>query len=417
VLTETVAERRSVSVGVWVRCGARDEPAERPGISHFLEHMLFKGTERRDARAIARSLEAQGGHLDAFTAREQICYYARALADHLPDVVDVLGDIVCRSRLDPVEIEREKSVVHEEILSAEDNPEDKVNELLGELIWGRHPLGWPILGTIQSVADLDAPALREFFRRRHRAEHLIVSAAGALDHDRVLELVARHLEPPDGPVLPLSAEPAWERPWVRHVVRDDLQQLHLTLGARGVPDQHADRYAVLVLNTLLGAGMSSRLFQSIREDAGLVYSIYSTHEYYRDAGMLTIQMGVSPDRAREALARTRDELAALVDRGPDDDEVAAARQQIRGSVVMDQESVSARMAYLAHEEIYRGDVMPADVYLEHVMAVSRAQVHEAARRYLDPGRFALAALGPAAGEPLGDEDWPGLAPGRHGAAA
>ncbi|HYM81438.1 MAG TPA: pitrilysin family protein [Candidatus Limnocylindria bacterium] len=405
VLTESVPERRTVSVGVWLRSGARDEPGERLGISHFIEHMVFKGTERRDARAIAQSLESLGGHLDAFTGREQVCYYARALSDHLDDVVDVLADIVCRSRLDASEVEREKSVVREEILAYEDNPEEKVNDVLADLVWGGHDLGRPILGTAETVDALDAGMLHDYFGRRYRADHLVLAAAGALEHDRVLELVARHMQPPGAPSLPLSEAPPGFRPTVQHVVRD-LQQLYLSLGARGVSDRHSDRETLLVLTTLLGGGMSSRLFQSVREQAGLAYSIYSVHDFYRDAGMLSIQMGVSPDRGREALALTRQELVQLIEHGPSVAEVAAAQAQFRGSMLMEQESVSARMVYLAHEEIYLREITPPEVYLERILAVTRDQVHEAARRYLAPERFTLAALGPRRGEPLGEADWP-----------
>lgn len=407
VLTELVPGRHSVSVGVWLRCGARDEPIERHGISHFLEHMLFKGTVSRDARAIAQSLESLGGHLDAFTAREQVCYYARALSEHLPTVVEVIGDIVCRSRLDPSEIEREKSVVREEILAYEDNPEEKVNDILGELVWGDHALGRPILGTTESVSSLDAGVVRDFFSRRYRPEQLVLAAAGQLEHERVVELALRHLSPPDGEALPFSGVPSEVAPRVRHLVRADLQQAYLSLGARGVPDQHPERDAVLLLNTLLGGGMSSRLFQSVREEAGLAYSIYSTHDSYRDSGWFSVQMGVSPDRAREALARTRDELVALVERGPTEEEVNAAREQVRGAMLMDHESVSARMIYLAHEEIYRGEVLPPEWYLERIREVTLEQVHQAARTYLDPSRFALAVVGPAHQGALDASDWPG----------
>jgi predicted Zn-dependent peptidase len=405
VITEPMRDRHSVSVGVWVRCGARDEPQERLGISHFLEHMLFKGTERRDARAIAQSLESLGGHLDAFTSREQVCVYARSLSDHLAETLDVLGDIVCRSQLAPQEIEREKSVVREEILAYEDNPDDTVGELLSQLVWGEHELGRPILGTTTTVDGLDSASLRDYFGRRYRGEQLVVAGVGRLEHETLVELVERHLEPADGTPMPMSGPPPGFRPCVRHNVRD-LQQLYLTLGTRGMEDGHPDREALMVLNVLLGGGMSSRLFQSVREEAGLAYSIYSVHDFYRDAGMLSIQMGVSPDRGREALARTRSELARLVEEGPTDAEVAAAKAQIKGGLLMEQESVSARMVYLAHEEIYRGFYTPPEVYLERILAVTRDQVHAVARRYLVPERFALAALGPAPGGAISDADWP-----------
>jgi len=410
LLTERIPDRRSLALGVWVRNGARDEPAELLGISHFIEHMMFKGTERRDARAIAASLESLGGHLDAFTGREEVCYYARALAEHLPEVVDVLADIVCRSRFAPAEVDREKSVVREEISSVEDNPEDKVCETLAELVWPGHPLGRPILGTADTVGALDHDRLRDYFRSRYRPDHLVVAAAGAVEHEQVAAVIDAHFAPPDGPDLPLSAAPAGFVPRVRHERRADLHQLYLALGTRGVGYSDADRWPLIVLNTLLGGGMSSRLFQSVREEAGLAYSVFSAADFYREAGMVSIQLGVAPDRGREALARVRQELEALLRDGPPEEEIAAARFQLKGSVVMGQESVSSRMVHVAHEEIYRGTYTPPDEELERVLAVTRDQVVELARRLLVPGRFALSAIGPATGPPLDERDWPVGAP-------
>ena len=405
LLTEPMPDRRSVSVGVWVRSGSRDEPSERLGISHFLEHMMFKGTERRDARAIAQSLECLGGHLDAFTTREQVCYYARALSDHLPEVVDVLSDILCRSRLAGREVDREKTVVVDEILAYEDNPEEKVNDLLAEQLWGGHMLGKPILGTAETVSALTPDQLRGYFRRRYRPDHLVLAAAGALDHDRLADLVLRHFEPPDDSPLPLSGPPPAFVPSVRHLERD-LQQLYFALGARGIDDLHPDHYPLVVLITLLGGGMSSRLFQSVREEAGLAYSVYSVQDFFRDSGMISIQMGVSPDRGREALERVRHELDLLVREGPSEEEVEATRAQLKGSIMIEHESVSARMVHLAHEELYHGQYTPPEVEVGRILAVTREQVVECARRYLRPERFALAALGPAVGGAIDASDWP-----------
>jgi predicted Zn-dependent peptidase len=405
LLTERMPDRLTFSLGVFVRSGARDEPAEWLGISHLLEHMMFKGTERRDARAIAQSLESLGGHLDAFTAREQVCFYARALPENLPEVVDVLGDILCRSRLAPAEVDREKSVVREEILAYEDSPEEMINDLLAAQVWGGHALGRPILGTAGTVDALTPDQLRTYYGRRYRPDHLLISAVGPLAHDEVAALVERHVAPPPGEAAPLSEPPPAFTPTVRHEERD-LQQLYLSLGTRGISFADPDHHALVVLNTLLGGGMSSRLFQSVREEAGLAYSVYSAPDFYRDAGMFSIHMGVLPERGREALQRTREELERLRDAGPDDAEVEAARRQARGGFVMDHESITARMFQLANEEIYRGRYTPLEEQIARVMSVTRDQVVEAARRFLDPGRFALTALGPAHGGAMTPEDWP-----------
>ena len=406
LISEAMPDRPSVSVGVWVRNGARDEPREMLGISHFIEHMLFKGTERRDARAIAQSLESVGGHLDAFTARENVCYYARSLAEHLPQVVDVLFDLLCHSRFAPGDLEREKSVVREEIFACEDNPEDKIHEILAAQVWGDHALGLPILGTVRTVDDLDSARLRGYHSSRYRPAELVVSAAGGLEHDRLAELIERHFAPPSGEALPLSGAPVGFTPSVRHLERADLQQLYLSLGTRGMGYTDPERYALVVLNALLGGGMSSRLFQSVREEAGLAYSVYSAPDFHRDSGMLTIHLGVSPGRGREALDRVREELLSLGENGPTEEEVETGRWQIRGGVVMGQESVSNRMSHLAQEELYRREYVSSEEQVRRVMAVSRDQVAALARRLLRPEGFALAALGPAPGGILSEQDWP-----------
>ena len=406
VLSERVPDRRSLALGVWVRSGARDEPGELSGISHLIEHMTFKGTERRDARAIAASLEGLGGHLDAFTAREEVCYYARALEEHLPEVVDVLADIVCRSRFAPTDVDREKSVVREEICSVEDDPEDKIGDLLAAEVWSGHPLGRPILGTLESVGGLDSARLRAYHASRYRPEHLVVAAAGAVEHERLADAIATHFAPPDGPLLPLSGPPPGFAPRVRHETRDDLHQLHLALGTRGLGYADPDRYVLVVLNTLLGGGMSSRLFQSVREEAGLAYSVFSAADFHRETGVVSIHLGVAPERGREALRRVREELEVLRRDGPAEDEVAAARSQLKGSVVMGQESVSTRLVHLAHEEIYRDTGGAPEEQLERILAVTRDQVAAMARRLLSPGRFTLCALGPATDRPLDERDWP-----------
>jgi predicted Zn-dependent peptidase len=405
LVTETMPERRTFSLGVWVKSGARDEPAEWLGISHLLEHMMFKGTERRDARAIAASLESLGGHLDAFTAREQVCFYARALAVNLPDVVDVLSDIVCRSRIAQPEVDRERSVVREEILSYEDNPEEKIMDVLATQVWGGHALGKPILGTAETVDGLNAGELRAYYGRRYRPELLLVSAVGPIEHEAVAALVEKHLRPPGGEPGPLSEPPPPFTPSVHHEERD-LQQLYLSLGTRGLSYGDDGHEVLIVLNTLLGGGMSSRLFQGVREEAGLAYSVYSVPDFFRDAGMFSIHMGVLPERGREALARTRLELERLRSEGPSESEVEAARLQSMGGVVMDNESLTARMIQLASEEIYRTRYSALDEQIARVLAVTRDQVVDAARRFLDPARFALTALGPAHGGPMTVADWP-----------
>lgn len=404
LLTQPMPDRRTVSVGVWVRTGSRDETPERLGIAHFIEHMMFKGTETRDARAIAASLESLGGHLDAFTTREQVCYTARALSQHLPEAIDVVADIVCRSRFDGAEIEREKSVVREEILSYEDNPEEKLGDQLAEQIWGEHALGKPILGTSESVGSFTPDTLRDNFRRRYRGDQLVISAAGELVPDDIARLVENAFTPPAGePPVP-DATPRPLPPSVRHTV-DDVQQLYLSLGTRALPYGDPRRYAMVVLDTLVGGGMSSRLFQRIREEAGLAYSVYSSLDFLRDGGVFSVHLGVSPERGRQALALLREELAKVAAEGPDAAEVEMTKRQLHGSIVIAQESVSGRMYHMARQELYTGRYTSSEEQVERILAVTRGEVAELAAEFLRPERFALGALGPAHGGPLTEADW------------
>ena len=405
VVSERMPDRHSVSVGAWLRNGARDEPSEWLGISHFIEHMMFKGTATRDARAIAQSLESVGGHLDAFTGREQVCYYARALSQHLTRVVDVLADITCRSLMREPELSRERNVVREEIYAAEDNPDDKVSEMLAGLVWGRHSLGQPILGTVETLDRLDPASLRQYFSSRYRPEQMVVAGSGGLEHEGLVQLVEKYFEPPSGAGTPLSTEPPDYAPVIQHDTRDDLQQLYLSLATRGAPYGSEDRYRLAVLNTLLGGGMSSRLFQSVREEAGLAYSVFSAADFHRDAGMLSVHLGVAPDKGREALALVRQELELLCSRGPEKVEVQDAKAQLEGSILMGQESVSNRMFHIAHEEIYCGRFTTPEEQAARIAAVTPEQVADAARRYLAPGRFTLAALGPGSAERLNESAW------------
>jgi len=397
VVSERMADRASVCVGVWVRNGSRDEPREWLGISHFIEHMMFKGTERRDARAIAMSLESLGGHLDAFTGREQVCYYARALSDRLPEIVDVLADIVCSSRFSEPELSRERNVVREEIRAAEDSPDDSVLEMLSSQVWGDHPLGRPILGRTETLDVVNPDTVRSYFASRYRPEQLLVAGTGDLDHDVVVDLVARHFRPPAGAARPLSDGPPAFEPNQRHERREDLQQLYLSLGTRCVAYGDPDRYPLVVLNTLFGGGMSSRLFQSVREEAGLAYSVSSSTEFHRDGGMLSIHLAVAPEQGEEALRRVRHELDDLVANGPREDEVESAKAQLRGSLLMGQESVSNRMFHMAQEEIYAQRFTDVDAIVAKIDAVTREDAAAMAKRYLVPGGFAVAALGPREG--------------------
>ena len=397
LLHRRMPHRASIALGVWLRAGARDEPGERAGATHFLEHLLFKGTERRNAYEISASLESRGGHLDAFTAREHVCYYGRALDEHLPEAVDVLTDLVGHSTLPDDEVEREKEVVREEIFSYEDSPEEKVHEILAQALWGADPLGRPILGSEESVVGFKPAELRDFYRARYHPANLVVAVAGNFDAAWLLDAIAGAFPGPRGEAIALATA---GRSMPAHVDYEakDVTQLHLALGRPGLAHDAPERYRLAVLATIIGGGMSSRLFQSLREQRGLAYSVYAGTESYRDAGMITVGMGVKPSRGAEALQALYAELERFATLGPSDEELASGKAQIRGGLLLGEESVSNHMMHLALDELSYGHYVPLSSHLVAIEKVTREEVLELAQRLFTPTGWTVAAIGPATAE-------------------
>ena len=397
LLHQRMPHRASIALGVWLRAGARDEPAEHAGATHFLEHMLFKGTARRNAFEISASLESLGGHLDAFTAREHVCYYGRALDEHLPQTLDVLADVVGHSTLPDDEIEREKEVVREEIYSYEDSPEEKVHDLLSEALWGPDPLGRPILGSEASVNGFTGVDLRSFYRERYHPGNLVVAAAGSFDPAWLEDAVGKAFAQASGAPIALARTQGGAVPRAVYGARD-VNQLHLALARPALSHDAPERYRLAVVATIVGGGMSSRLFQTLREQRGLAYSVYASTDSYRDTGMVSIALGVKPSRGGEALDALRLELARFVAEGPTDDELESGKAQMRGSLLLGEESVSNHMYHLALDELAYGRYVPLSTHLEEVARVTRADAIELARRFFAPGGWTLAAVGPASAE-------------------
>ena len=395
LLHQAIPHRASIALGVWLRAGARDEPADHAGATHFLEHMLFKGTEKRNAYDISASLESLGGHLDAFTAREHVCYYGRALEEHLPQTLDVLADVVGHSTLPDDEIEREKEVVREEIFSYEDSPEEKVHDLLSEALWGADPLGRPILGTEASVNAFTGDALRAFYRGRYHPGNLVIALSGSFDAAWAEEMIGQAFAQPAGAPLALATTQETPVPRATYGARD-VSQLHLALARPALPHDSPERYRLAVLATIVGGGMSSRLFQTMREQRGLAYSVYASTESFRDTGMVSIALGVKPARGAEALEALRTELARFVKDGPTDEEIDSGKAQMRGSLLLGEESVSNHMYHLALDELAYGRFIPLATHLDEVARVTRVDLMDLARRFFTPDHWALAAVGPEA---------------------
>ena len=383
---------RSVSIGVWLARGSRHEPIEQSGIAHFVEHMLFKGTATRSAEDIAQTIDSIGGQMDAFTAKEYASYYIKVLDEHLPLAVDVLSDIVMRPALRADDVEREKKVVSEEIKMVEDTPDDLVHELFTEHFWRDHPLGRPILGTKDTVESFSVDGLRRYFTTTYSSPNLIVAAVGNIEHERVRDIVLRAFEG-----VPVVGEPLADRPprVVPHVLirNKELEQSHVCLGTSGYQQDHADRYASYVLNTVLGGSMSSRLFQNVREKRGLAYAVSSGLSAYRDAGSVTIYAGCANDAVGQLIDVVIVELRRLKDEALPASELRRAKDHLKGSLMLSLESTSSRMSHLARQEIYFDRHFGLDETLEGVERVSTEDVQRVARDLFADGALAATVLG------------------------
>jgi predicted Zn-dependent peptidase len=393
ILTERMDYLRSVAMGVWIKSGSRCEPAETNGISHFVEHMLFKGTRSRSAQHIAREMDSIGGNLDAFTGKETICFNVKSLSDHVPIALDVLADLVLNPVFAPTDIERERGVILEEIKIDEDNPDILVQELFTQSFWKGHPLGWPILGTTETVSRLDQKQLVDYHGDRFHGGNIVFSAAGNLEHDQFVEAVAGKFSALAGGAT-LSEMPAPE-PSARVVLRNkkSLEQVQICLGVPAPPITDEDRYAALILNTVLGGGMSSRLFQTIREERGMAYSIYSDLSPYRDTGTLCVYAGTAAGKALEVVDLILAEFRHLKQTPLAPEELTRAKDQLKGNLLLALESSSARMANLARQEMYFHMFFSVDELIARVDEVDAAQVQAMAQQLFHPDRIAVTLLG------------------------
>ncbi|MGB9406295.1 MAG: pitrilysin family protein [Terracidiphilus sp.] len=393
VLTERMEYMRSVAMGVWIKSGSRCEPAETNGISHFVEHMLFKGTRSRTAQHIAREMDSIGGNLDAFTGKETICFNVKSLAEHVPIALDVLVDLVLNPVFDLPDIERERGVILEEIKIDEDNPEVLVHELFTQAFWKDHPLGWPILGTSKTVSRLDQKNLLAYHSDRFHGGNMIFSAAGNLDHDRFAEEVAGKFSTLAGgeTLHELPAPEAGARIVLRN--KKSLEQVQICLGVPAPPITDENRYATLILNTVLGGGMSSRLFQTIREERGMAYSIYSDLSPYRDTGTLCVFAGTSVGKGLEVVDLILDEFRKLKKTTLAEEELTRAKDQVKGNILLGLESSNARMANLALQEMYFHEFITVEEIIARIDTVTSGQVQAMAQRLFDPARIAVTLLG------------------------
>lgn len=397
VVSETIPHVRSVSLGIWANVGSRDEGPTQNGISHFLEHMVFKGTRNRTVREIAQSLESLGGYLNAFTTKEQTCFYARVLDTNIGEAMDVLADIVLHASFEKKEMEREKQVVIEELKNAEDDPEDIIHDYFEKAIFPEHSLGYPIIGTEANLRRFRQDDLRGHVARHYRPSRLVISAAGHVDHDVLVRLVTkyfRRLRPENGenhrtPVPPApeaGTHVEYERP---------INQAHICLGTLAYSITHPDRYALLLANALLGEGMSSRLYQTIREKHGMAYTVYSFVNMLSDTGVFGTYLGTDRKNIRSAIDLVYRELDRLKRRPVPVAEIQRTKSQIKGTLMLGLENMSGRMIRLGSAELYVEKYVSLDTILGRVDAITPDDIHRVANDVFDEKRFSSAIIRPS----------------------
>ena len=395
VLTESMPQVRSVSMGAWIGSGSRDETAEINGVSHFVEHMVFKGTTSRSAQQIAREVDTIGGNLDAFTGKETVCFNIKVLDENVPPALDVLADLVLHPTFTPEELAREQGVILEEIKMDEDNPDYLVNEIFTQNFWKGDALGRPILGTKKTVSSFNQQIVFDFYASQFTPRNMVFSAAGNLEHDAFVAQVERQFRSlsASGDVVPEKEMAPVATPHITLKRKKSLEQVQVCLGVEAPPVNDKDRYAVYMLNTMLGGGMSSRLFQTIREDRGLAYSIYSEMNPFRDTGSLCVYAGTSVDKTQEVLELTLRELRRLKEETVSVAELKRAKDQLKSNIVIGLESSGSRMANLARQQMYFGRFFDVDEITAEIEAVTPDDVQALARRMFRPEALALTLLG------------------------
>ncbi len=393
IVTKRMPYVRSVSMGVWVNVGARDETPAESGLSHLIEHMIFKGTRKRTAYQIAKEFDAIGGHTNAFTSMENTCYHAKVLDTHLESMVEILSDIFLNSLFDAREVERERPVILQEIGMVEDNPEDYIHVLSGRHFWGDNPLGRSVLGSRENVRGFDDNAIRDFFHRAYIPDRIVISAAGNLEHDHIIDIVGNAFEA----VNPGNGFPDRITPKSRSGItlhQRDLEQVHICLGTTGLSITDPRRYAYSLLNTILGGNMSSRLFQEIRERRGLAYSVYAFIASHVDTGMFGVYAGVDPANARETVELIVKEIGRLKRTSVDPSELKGAVEYTKGNLLLASENSDSQMFRLAQNEFHFGGHIPLKEVVDKIDSVTREDIIELSASLFQSKKLALTMLGP-----------------------
>jgi predicted Zn-dependent peptidase len=393
VVSQHMSEVRSVSVGFWFDVGARDEPDRLAGTSHFLEHLLFKGTERRTAKQIADEFDAVGGDVNAFTGKEATCYYARVLDDDLPMALDVLSDMLTQSVIDPDEFESERRVILEEIAMHEDAPDELVHDLYYRTMWDGHPLGRPVLGFNDTISKVSADDVRAYWNERYGPANAVISAAGNVDHEKLVAAVEEVFAHRAGRRTLRSGEPPKPHQGV-NVFRRPTEQAHIVIGTEGLPRSHEDRHALALIDTVLGGGMSSRLFQEVREKRGLAYSVYSYRSLFADTGSFAVYAGTTPQNANTVVELVFNELDQLARDGISDAEFKRAKGHLKGSLVLSSEDPGSRMNQLGRQQLTLGEVYSVSELIAKFDSVTPDDVRRVLDKLFASGEFRVTVVGP-----------------------
>jgi len=406
VVSQKMPGVRSVSIGVWIDAGSRDEKSEENGISHFIEHLVFKGTKKRSAKEIAVALESVGGSLNAFTGREHTCYYAKILEEHVEIALDILSDILKNSLFKPVDFKREKSVVIEEIMDSEDTPSELVFDHFMEALWGKHPLGRPIIGTMQSVSRLKRRQVFDYLHRNYIHPRVVIAASGKLiDHDKLVACVEKKFRFNQKSQKEIQRKEELIPHPDKKVTKRKSAQTHVCLGLPNFSFTHPQKYAALILSSILGGGMSSRLFQKIREDLGLVYNIYSFSDFFEDSGVFGIYLGTNQKKLIPATRLILKEFSSVKRKRISRKELEHAKFQLKGGLIMGAESTTNQMNRLARHELFFGDYFSLDKTISLIDEVKSIDVMEVATQLLDPDKLCMTVLGPVDKDALSKINW------------
>jgi predicted Zn-dependent peptidase len=393
VVTEKMSQVRSISAGFWFDVGARDESDVLAGTSHFLEHLLFKGTPTRTAKEIADAFDAVGGDVNAFTGKEYTCYYCRVLDDELPMALDILGDMVNNSLLDEKEFEAERRVILEEIAMHEDAPDELVHDLFYRSMWKAHPLGRPVLGFNETVGKVNRNQVADYWRERYAPSNLVVAAAGNVEHDALVERIARLFPTGGGKRTLRSGSPPTFGAGIE-IHKRPTEQAHIVVGTEGLPRGHEDRHALAVVDTIIGGGMSSRLFQEIRERRGLAYAVFSYRAMFADVGSFAIYAGTTPQNAETVIDIVREQLDDIVRDGITESELKRAKGHVKGSLVLASEDPGSRMNRLGKQQITTGEILSIDELIQRFDAIEMDDVARVAQRVLGERPLQVTVVGP-----------------------